>query len=40
MLGEKLFIFSLDLKLNWATVTLVLTSWQDIADFHFQQGQK
>ena len=26
MLGENLVIFALDLKLDWATVTLVLTS--------------
>ena len=26
MLGEKLVIFALDLKLGWATVTPVLTS--------------
>ena len=26
MLGEKLVIFALDLKLDWATVTLLVTS--------------
>ena len=26
MLGENLVIFALDLKLDWATVTLILTS--------------
>ena len=30
MLGKNLVIFALDLKLDWATVTLVLTSAQKI----------